>query len=203
MLFLTVILMDMLAGMEFDLFVPSFPQLQNDFSLTPFWVETLLSVNFIAYCLSLFFVGMLADRYGRRLVIVSGLIIFVLGSVLCLVANVYPAILLGRILQGLGVAAPATLSFVIIADLYSLKQQQFLMGILNGVMNIAVAIAPVLGSYLSFYFHWQGNFAALLILGLITLMMTFRYVPKTALKHDETCAQGYVVLLKSRPLLFC
>lgn len=58
--------------------------------------------------------GILADRYGHRLVIASGLIIFVLGSVLCLVANAYPVILLGRLLQGLGVAVPATLSFVFI-----------------------------------------------------------------------------------------
>ncbi len=44
---LTVILMDLLTGMEFDLFVPSFPQLQSQFNLTPFWVEALLSINFM------------------------------------------------------------------------------------------------------------------------------------------------------------
>src|SRR3990167_10152434 len=80
----TVILMDLLAGMEFDLFVPSFPQLQNHFNLSAFWVEALLSVNFIGYCLSLFIVGGLADRYGRKPIILLGLMIFVIGSVLCL-----------------------------------------------------------------------------------------------------------------------
>ncbi|MFN7098124.1 MAG: MFS transporter, partial [Gammaproteobacteria bacterium] len=60
MILVAVILMDLLAGMEFDLFVPSFPELQTQFNLTPFWVEALLSANFIGYCLSLFFVGSLA-----------------------------------------------------------------------------------------------------------------------------------------------
>lgn len=46
---LTIILMDLLTGMEFDLFVPSFPELQHQFGLSPFWVEALLSVNFLGY----------------------------------------------------------------------------------------------------------------------------------------------------------
>jgi DHA1 family bicyclomycin/chloramphenicol resistance-like MFS transporter len=65
MMIATVILMDLLAGMEFDLFVPSFPLLQNHFSLSPFLVEALLSVNFIGYGLSLFFVGTLADSFQK------------------------------------------------------------------------------------------------------------------------------------------
>ena len=73
MILITIICMDLLTGMEFDLFVPSFPQLQTHFGLSPFWVEALLSVNFIGYCLSLFFVGSLADRYGRKPIILLGL----------------------------------------------------------------------------------------------------------------------------------
>src|SRR5580704_8620913 len=89
MILLTVILMDLLAGMEFDLFVPSFPELQSHFSLTPSWVEALLSVNFIAYCISLFFVGDLADRYGRKPIILLGLGTFIVGSILCIWSITY------------------------------------------------------------------------------------------------------------------
>src|SRR3989338_11107656 len=81
MILTAVILMDLLTGIEFDLFVPSFPQLQTHFSLTPFWVEALLSVNFIGYCISLFFVGGLADRYGRKPIILLGLLIFIIGTI--------------------------------------------------------------------------------------------------------------------------
>src|SRR3989337_832633 len=89
MVLITIIFMDLLTGMEFDLFVPSFPELQNHFSLSPFWVEALLSVNFIGYCLSLFFVGGLADRYGRKPIILLGLTTFVIGSIFCLEATSY------------------------------------------------------------------------------------------------------------------
>lgn len=199
----TVISMDILTGMEFDLFVPSFPQLQSHFNLSPFWVEALLSVNFIGYCLSLFFVGGLADRYGRKPIILGGLMIFILGSALCLYPSSYYFLILGRFLQGVGIAAPAILSFLIIADSYPLKEQQFLMAILNGSINMAVAISPVIGSYLTLYFHWQGNFIALLLLGLITLFMTIFFIPflKTPLNDPALSLSGYGSIVKSKPLM--
>jgi DHA1 family bicyclomycin/chloramphenicol resistance-like MFS transporter len=161
MIFFIVILMDLLAGMEFDIFVPSFPALQSQFSLTPFLVEALLSVNFVSYCLSLFFVGSFADRYGRKPIILIGLLTFIMGSVFCLWAPSYTLLLIGRLLQGIGIAAPAILSFLIIADTYPLKKQQYYMAMMNGVMNASVAAAPVIGSYITLYFNWQGNFMVL------------------------------------------
>ena len=203
MILITVILMDILTGMEFDLFVRSFPELQSQFNLTPFWVEALLSANFIGYCISLFFVGGLADRYGRKPIILLGLITFVAGSISCLWAQSYPFFLTGRFLQGVGIAAPAILSFLIIADSYPLKRQQFFMAMLNGSMNTAVAIAPVIGSYLTLYFHWQGNFTALLLLGLMALMMTVLFIPMYQLPEHKTTLslREYIPLFQSKPLM--
>lgn len=205
MILLTIILMDLLTGMEFDLFVPSFPELQHHFGLSPSWIAATLSVNFIGYCLSLFFLGDLSDRYGRKPIILAGLITFVIGSILCLWPPTYKFLLFGRLLQGLGVAAPAILSFLIIADSYPIKEQQFLMGILNGAMNIAVAAAPVIGSYITLYFHWQGNFAALLIVGLLVLAMTIIFIPPDKhVAHSESVSlrgfHGYLAIFQSKPL---
>jgi DHA1 family bicyclomycin/chloramphenicol resistance-like MFS transporter len=203
MVLVTVILMDLLVGTEVDLFVPSFPELQSQFNLSPFWVEALLSVNFVGFCLSLFFVGSLADRYGRKPIIVLGLITFIIGSLLCLEAATYYLLLTGRFLQGVGVAAPTILSFLIIADSYSLKKQQYLMAMLNGVMNASAGAAPVVGSYITLYFHWQGNFVTLLLLGLTTLAMTLLFIPTYKLpEHKETpLLRGYIPILQSKPLM--
>ena len=203
LILLTVILMDLLAGMEFDLFVPSFPELQNHFHLTYFWVEALLSMNFIGYCLSLFFVGGLTDRYGRKPVIIAGLFIFIMGSLLCLYGGSYPLLLIGRFLQGLGVAAPGILSFLIIADIYPVKKQQHLMAVLNGVMNIAVGIAPVIGSYVTLYFHWQGNFMALLLVALPALVMTSFFIPdfKKPEIQQSLSPRAYLPIFQSKPLM--
>lgn len=203
MVLITIILMDLLSGMEFDLFVPSFPQLQSHFNLTPFWVEALLSVNFIGYGLSLIFVGYLADHYGRKPIILLGLITFVIGSMFCLWIPSYEFFLTGRFLQGIGIAAPAILSFLIIADSYPLKQQQFLFAMLNGSLNAAAGVAPVIGSYITLYFHWQGNFWVLLLLGLTVLVMTVFFIPTFKLsEHKETLSlRGYIPIFQSKPLM--
>ena len=203
MVLATIILMDILSGMEFDLFVPSFPELQSYFSLSPFWVETLLSVNFAGYCLSLFFVGGLADHYGRKPIILLGLMTFIIGSILCLWASSYQFLLVGRFLQGVGIAAPAILSFLIIADAYSLKKQQTLFAILNGLLNFSAGAAPVLGSYITLYFHWQGNFMALLFLGLTAFVMSILFIPAHKLpEHKATLSlSGYLPIFQSKPLM--
>lgn len=204
MILVTIIIMDLLAGIEFDIFVPSFPQLQNYFNLSPFWVEALLSVNFLGYCVSLFFTGSLADRYGRKPIILLGLWIFIVGSIICLLATLsYNFLLIGRILQGIGVAAPAILSFLIIADHYPLKQQQFLLAILNGFMNTAAGLAPVIGSYITMYFNWQGNFQALLIIAVVALIMVTFYIPhsKSSIIQKDLPVIDYMTLLRSKPLL--
>ncbi len=202
MVLTTVILMDLLAGTEFDIFVPSFPELQVHFGLSAFWVEALLSVNFIGFCLSLFFVGALADRYGRKPIILLGLITFVIGSTMCLQGSSYNILLAGRFLQGIGIAAPVILSFVIIADAYPLKRQQYFMAMLNGLMNLSAGFAPVVGSYITLYFHWQGNFIALLLLGILTLLMTVFFIPNSKPEHKETISlRGYIPIFQSKTLM--
>lgn len=199
----TIILMDILTGIEFDLFVPSFPELQNHFGLSVFWVESLLSANFVGYFLSLFFVGGLADRYGRKPMILFGLAIFILGSMACLWAPHFGVMLVGRFLQGIGIAAPAILSFLIIADAYPLKKQQSLFAVLNGLFNIAAGIAPVIGSYIALYFHWQGNFKTLLILGVCAFIMTVFFIPayKLPTTKEPLSLKGYLPIFQSKPLV--
>ena len=203
MVLIAIILLDLLTGMEFDLFVPSFPELKNHFGLSSFWVEALISANFMGYCLSLFFVGALADRYGRKFIILFGLLIFIIGTLLCLWSPFYIIMLIGRFLQGMGIAAPAILSFLIIADTYPLSKQQSLFAILNGVMNAAAGLAPVLGSYITLYFHWQGNFMTFLLLGMITCLMVLLFIPTYKQpEHKETFSwRGYLPLFYSKSLM--
>lgn len=200
---LTIIFMEILAGAELDLFVPSFPELQAHFQLTPFWVEALLSANFIGLCLSLLFVGPLGDRFGRRPIIIIGLLIFILATLMCLFAPAYPYLLFGRFLQGVGIAGPGALCFLIIADNYPIKEQQFMLSMLNGVVNASVGAAPVIGSYITLYFKWQGNFTALLILAGLTLALTFFFIPHSTLPElKETLSlKGYLPLLKSKKVM--
>jgi DHA1 family bicyclomycin/chloramphenicol resistance-like MFS transporter len=199
---LTVILLEILTGVEVDLFVPSLPELQHLFSVSPFMVELTLGVNLVAQCISCLIVGSLGDRYGRKPVILWGLALFILGSILCVSATYFWEILLGRALQGAGIAAAAVLAYVIIADMYCVADQQKIMGWMNAVITLSMATAPVIGCFVNLYFHWRGNFFILLVLGIIAFLMSACYLPKSEPNPQVSLSlAGYVPVLKSSTIL--
>ncbi len=177
MQFLTILILCTLAGMEVDLFIPSFPELQRVFGLSPFLVEFTLGANFCAYCIGALIAGALGDHFGRRPVILSGCLVFILGSICCVWAPHYGFLIAGRILQGLGIAGPSVLAYVIIADTYPAQEQPRILGLLNGITTLSMAIAPIIGSYVNLFFNWQGNFVVLLSLGIVSLAMGWKWIP--------------------------
>ncbi|MBS0185274.1 MAG: MFS transporter [Proteobacteria bacterium] len=196
--FFTAVCINLLAGMEVDLFVPSFPDLMRVFNLTPFMVQLTLSLNFIAYCICSLFTGALGDRYGRRPVLLWSIFLFIIGSFLCVVAPHFFILLLGRILQGIGIAGPAILGYLVVADECPLEKQASLMGILNGMVTFGMAFAPVIGSYINFYFNWRANFITLLGLGVIVFATSFWAVPqKLSNRNISLSPKAYFPLLRS------
>ncbi len=199
MFLFTAIIMMILTGAEIDLFVPSFPQLQHIFGLTPFMVELTLSINLIAHCITALVAGALGDKYGRKPIIIIGLIIFIIGSICCVYAESYHLLLFGRLLQGVGISGPAVLTYVLVSDLYPVARLQHLMGVINGAVTIAMASAPVLGSYINLWFNWRGNFVALLALGIFSLLLCFLFLPnKQVTDNIKISLKDYSPVLKSR-----
>lgn len=178
-IYFVMLLLGILSGTEVDLFIPSFPEIQAHFGLTPFLVELALAVNLVAYCVACLMAGNFADRYGNRPVMLWSLVFFVIGSLLCCTAMEFWQLLLGRGLQGFGMAAPSVLAFVIVSEHCPADKQQTLLGTLNGTVTLAMTFAPILGSYISLWFHWQGNFILLLWFGIICLVLSYIWVPKT------------------------
>lgn len=202
-LFFTVVIIEILAGAELDLFIPSFPELQSKFELSPFMVQLTVSANFIPYCVFSLLAGILGDRFDRRHVILASLVIFVLGSLLCVFAFSFTTLVLGRFLQGTGMAGPAILAFVVLADKYPLEKQPAMLGMINGITNLAMTIAPVIGSYVNLYYNWRGNFCILLILGMVSLIASYFVIPnKSGNSKASLSLKSYWVLFSSRKLMF-
>ncbi len=200
--FITILLIQVLCGMEMDLFIPSFPELQQVFSLTPAMVQLTISLNFVSFCVCSLFAGFLGDRFNRRHVLLLGMLIFVLGSICCVFAPNFTCLLLGRFLQGIGISAPAILSFPVLLEAYDSDKQAGVMGVINGVKTLAMAIAPVIGSFVNLYFNWRANFSILLILGFICLIAACFTVPsKPGDKTLSFSIRSYAVLIKSKNYL--
>jgi len=104
------------------------------------WIGTAFTLTDTAF-VPLF--GQLADVFGRHAALQSAVTIMTLGAVLCASAQVWPVLVLGRALQGVGTAGMSTCSLIILADNVSLKEQAFNTSIFHFLIGIAYATGPL------------------------------------------------------------
>ncbi|MEO8225004.1 MAG: Bcr/CflA family efflux MFS transporter [Gammaproteobacteria bacterium] len=119
--------------------------------------------------------GALSDRRGRRPVILGGFALFTAASVACFIATTFPALLLGRLLQALGVSVGTVGSRAIVRDTHDALGAVRALGWIGAAMGIAPVVGPVVGGFLSGWAGPQAVFAASAALGLlVTIAMYFR-----------------------------
>ncbi|MDT3687387.1 MAG: MDR family MFS transporter [Pseudorhodoplanes sp.] len=130
--------------------------------------------------------GKLSDIYGRRAVMLTGIGIFILGSIACALAPSMTALVLGRGLQGLGGGGLMSLSQTIIADIVTPKERGRYQGYIGAVFASSSIGGPVLGGFLTEHLHWSLIFWINLPLGAAALFMTnsvLKRVPYQPRKH--------------------
>jgi EmrB/QacA subfamily drug resistance transporter len=150
--------------------VPSIVDDLGGFSQFP-WV---FSIYLLVQAVSTPIYGRLADLLGRKPVILTGIGLFLLGSVLCAVAWSMPALIFFRALQGLGAGAVQPMSQTIAGDVYSLAERAKVQGYIAGVWGVMSVVGPTLGGGLSEFVHWRSIFWINVPLGLVAMWLVRR-----------------------------
>ena len=167
-----------LAEAEIDIVVPSFPGLMDYYGVSVAQTEQVLSFNLIAHGIAGLIVGWLADVWGKRNTLLAGLSLFFVGSLFTVLANDFEFLLLGRALQGAGMAAPMVVGYLIVIDGVVEQEKARRIALLNGVANVSLAFTPALGSLLAVLLGWKANFQILLPLALLALLLVALLVPR-------------------------
>ncbi len=128
--------------------------------------------------------GRLADRIGRKPVMLSGIGIFLLGSVLCAVSPSMPVFIAARGVQGLGAGALLPVAFTIVGDLYDLKERARIQGYLSGVWGVASVVGPLVGGTLVETVGWQFIFYLNVPVGLLAAALIHRHLIEEGYPRD-------------------
>ncbi len=104
------------------------------------------------------FAGPLSDRFGRKIVVLLGLLVYAVAAVMCYASQSLEWLLAARILQGVGVAAPRTVSLAIVRDLYSGREMAKIVSFAQMIFTTVPAIAPLLGLGMIWLAGWQAIF---------------------------------------------
>ena len=176
---LTLAGLAMLGAFAIDTFLPSFPAIAASFSIDVALVQQTLSAYLLAFSVMSLFYGTLSDAFGRRPVILVSLVVFTVASAGAALAPSFGWLLFFRVLQGLSAGAGRVIGQAVVRDRFQGADAQRLMASITMVFGLAPAIAPVLGGYLHTAFGWRSVFVFLVVVGLLLLAGTWRYVPES------------------------
>jgi EmrB/QacA subfamily drug resistance transporter len=124
--------------------------------------------------------GKLSDLYGRKVILLWGIVVFLLGSVLCGIAASMVQLIFYRVLQGIGAAALTSTAFAIPADLFTPVERPRYMGLFGSVFGLASVIGPFSGGFLTDQLSWHWVFYVNLPLGLLALAFVWFKMPALA-----------------------
>jgi DHA1 family bicyclomycin/chloramphenicol resistance-like MFS transporter len=158
-----------LVALSIDMVLPSLPAIGASLGVTRAndnqWV---LSLLFLGFGVGQFFYGPLSDAAGRKPAAFVGLTVFTAGCSLALLSQTFPMMLAGRLLQGLGVAGPRTMTIALVRDRFEGREMARVMSLVTAVFILVPVIAPALGQLVLGAFGWRAVFVVYLVMGLVT-----------------------------------
>ncbi len=186
-----------------NMYLPSMPGMARALGVDFTTIQLTLSLYLGAMAVGQLIIGPLSDRFGRRPVLLIGLLTFVAGSAICLLAQSIGVLIFGRIVQAIGGCAGITLSRAIVRDLYGRNQVASMIAYVTMGMAVAPMIAPTIGGVLDTFFGWRASFAFLIGFGGLALVFAYWRLGETnhgrgSGEAASELLQGYGSLFRSR-----
>lgn len=177
-----------LGPLAIQIFLPSLPAIQADLEVSGPVAQLVFSLSMAAIAVSMLVYGPLSDRFGRRPMLIAGLILYLIGSLACALAPNIAVLILGRTVQAVGGAGPIALTRTIIRDLYGRERAASMIAYLTMAMVVVPMMAPVIGGYLNDLIGWRAIFAFCAAVGLLVSALVLTRLPET--HRDQVAIPG-------------
>ena len=161
------------------IYSPALPDIAHLLHASNHLVQWTLSIYFIGFAVGVFFWGRLSDHIGRRYAMLSGLVLYSIGSLLCREADHITVLLAARLLQGFGASCGSVITQTIAREALSDQQRHRFYSSGGFVLAFAIAAGPLIGGYLTQWFGWRANFTLLVLMGFMLLITCIKSLPET------------------------
>lgn len=162
-----------------DLYLPALPTIAKSLGAAQQAVEFSVTVYLAGFALGMLIYGPVADRYGRRPVILAGITAFAIASLVCAATSTIPTLIAARFVQALGGGAASVLARAVVQDVFQPPESMRKMATLGLISAVAPLVAPLSGSAILAAFGWRGAFVFLSAYALVCGIVTFRQLPET------------------------
>lgn len=153
-----------------DLYMPALPSMVETFNTTTSILNLTLILYFVFYAGGMLLWGPLSDRYGRKIILLIGLISFTIASILCAISNTVEQLIIFRVIQAIASGAVSSVGTAIVKDVYSGQKRVSILAMVQSSVMLTPIIAPILGAFILKYTSWQGEFWILAIMSAVALI---------------------------------
>jgi MFS transporter, DHA1 family, multidrug resistance protein len=162
-----------------DMYLPAFPAVEATFGTAPGTAQLTLATWFAGLAVGQITQGTLSDRFGRRIPLMVGFIVFTLSSIGCALAPSLTALAILRAIAALGASAGMVIARAVVRDLSEGQAAAIMMSRLILVMGVAPILAPTLGGAILAFAHWRVIFWVLTFYGAACAVTAWRTLPET------------------------
>jgi DHA1 family bicyclomycin/chloramphenicol resistance-like MFS transporter len=141
--------------------------------------QLLITMIFLGLGFGQLIFGPISDSLGRKPVIYMGFSLFVLASFICVTATSIETMVIGRILQGIGLSAPRTISIAMVRDSFSGDYMAKIMSFIVVVFILVPVVAPAIGKIILDAYGWKAIFNSQLLIGFLIMIWLWRRQPET------------------------
>jgi DHA1 family bicyclomycin/chloramphenicol resistance-like MFS transporter len=153
-----------------DAILPALPEISAVMSPTsPNKTQLVISSFVIGMGIATLFTGPLSDSFGRKKIIFFGGVIYITGALIASYSKTLEIMLLGRFIQGIGVAGPRIVALAIVRDLYEGRRMAQIVSIAMIVFTLVPAVAPMLGALIVSNFGWRSIFIAFILFSIVSI----------------------------------
>lgn len=165
--------------LSIDLYLPSLPAIAADLEAPESAIQLTIGIFLGGVSAGMLLYGPLSDRFGRRRLLLGGILLYVLASLGCAMAANAQQLTGLRLVQALGAAAATVLARTIVRDVFAASQAARTLSLMHLVTMVATLIAPVFGSYLMLLAGWRWLFVALAVYAVVCLVCVYLAIPET------------------------
>ncbi len=189
-----------LGPLSVDMYLPAMPAMKADFGTDIAQMHLTLSSYLTGFASFHLLCGPLADRFGRRPVLLSGTALFVLACIGCSLSDSVEEILVYRFVQGVGACVGPTLARTVVRDVFGPVRAARALSIIAMLMALAPAVAPLLGGVALLVMPWPSIFLFLAAYGAVMIYLIQRFLGETLPQrqglHPLIIARNYTALLR-------
>ena len=192
-------LVALITPLAVHLFFPVIPAVKGAFGLSDAYAYLTFSIALFGMAIATLFYGSLSDRYGRRPVLLSGIALFLAGSVVSALAQTPEMLVVGRLIQAIGAGSGLALVRAIARDAYRAEHLVKAIAYLTMFGTLGPMVSPFIGGVLIDAFGWRSVFAFAVITGCAIALIAYvvlyeTHLPASRTKSGESMLRSYAAL---------